>query len=278
MISMPNPVWARAVFPDLAPEEALDRLFDAVGHACRLDVEDPVAAWREHSNRLMRLAAWLTEQAFDRFHYTASGTDLVVGMPADQHWVGTEGVSSQGITFIANLPTDEVFSAPDRRRVNGRVRSTRPLIQDGTNLGIVEFEVRDGRIVEARAEFEQEVLDQALDLDEGARFFGEIALVSEDAPIAELGTVFFDGLYDENAGCHLAFGNAYATCIEGGGEMTEDEREAAGLNSSQQHSDVTVGSAELTITAIRADGTGFPLMREGRWSDELVAELGCYSR
>ncbi len=274
VISIPNPVWARAVYPDLAADAALDRLYDAVAHACRLDADDPVAAWKEHSTRLMRLAAWLSDQSFDAFHYTAAKTDLVVGMPDGQHWIGTEGVSASGITFIANLPTDEVFSAPDWRRVDGTVRSTRPLILGGTNVGITEFTVAGGRIVGATCEREQAVLDQELDLDDRARFFGEIALVSEDAPIAELSTVFFDGLYDENAGCHLAFGNAYANCVDGGATMDESERLAAGLNQSNQHADVTIGSSDLSIVARRKDGSEFPLMERGRWTAQTEQAAG----
>ncbi len=274
VISMPNPVWAKRVYPDLPPDEALDRLFDSVGHACRLDADDPVAAWKEHSRRLMAFARWLTDEGFGEFRYRGPGTDLVVGMPAGQRWIATEGVSANGITFIANLPTDEVFSAPDRQRVEGRVRSTRPLILGGTNVGIAEFTVREGRIVEAECEGDRTVLEQELDLDDSARYFGEIALVSEDAPIAELGTVFYDGLYDENAGCHLAFGNAYANCVAGGGAMEEAERRAAGLNQSMQHTDFTIGSDELEIIARRRGGGTFPLMRRGRWTQESFDAAG----
>ena len=274
VVSIPNSTWARSVYPELREEQALERLFDAVAHACRLDTPDPVVAWRDHSDRLMRIAEWLTREAFDRFHYAAPGTDLTVGMPANQRWIGTEGYSSNGITFIANLPTDEVFSAPDRRRVEGTVRSTRPLVLDGTDVGVAEFVVREGRIVETRCEREQEVLDLELDLDEHARSFGEIALVPEDAPIAELGTTFFDGLYDENAGCHLAFGNAYANCIAGGETMDADQRRDAGLNVSDQHSDFTVGSDRLTLTAVRKDGSEMVLMREGTWTPEMRAAAG----
>ncbi|MFW5745503.1 MAG: aminopeptidase [Spirochaetota bacterium] len=274
VISIPNPVWARTVYPDLPEDEALAKLFDAVAHACRLDTPDPVAAWRDHSDRLMKIADWLTLEAFDRFHYEAPGTDLTVGMPANQHWIATEGYSANGITFIANLPTDEVFSAPDWRRVEGTVRSTRPLVLDGTDVGIAEFVVREGRIVDAKCEREQEVLDAELDLDEYARLFGEIALVPEDAPIAELGTTFFDGLYDENAGCHLAFGNAYANCVAGGDRFEPEARREAGLNVSEQHTDFTVGSDRLTLTAYRKDGSEMVVMREGRWTPEMQAAAG----
>ncbi len=270
VVSMPNPAWAGVVFPDLDRESALDALFDAVSHVCRLDTDDPLSAWRAHSRELSSIAAWLTDQAFDRFHYRAPGTDLTIGMPPRQQWIGTGSRSDGGVEFIANLPTDEVFSAPDWRRVDGRVRSTRPIVVSGNNLGIAEFVVRDGRIVEAHCGGDEAVLLQELDLDDRARYFGEIALVSQDAPIARLGTTFFDMLYDENAGCHLAFGAAYPGCVAGGEAMDAAAKKEAGLNVSGQHLDFTVGSDKLTITATRLDGRTFPLMREGRWSDELV--------
>jgi aminopeptidase len=269
VISVPNAVWAGRVFPHLSGEEGLQRLFDAVAAACRLDRDNPVAAWKEHSDRLMKLAAWLTESRFDRFLYEAPGTELEVGMPDNQVWIGTEGTSAGGISFIANLPTDEVFCAPHRLRVNGRVRSTRPLILNGTNVGAVDFTITEGRITDARCEGHQEVLLQELDLDEHARYLGEIALVSEEAPIARLGTTFFDGLYDENAGCHLAFGAAYSNCIRGGTDMDEQQRLAAGLNQGSQHADFTVGSRDLTITAIRGNGSSLVIMENGQWSNQL---------
>jgi aminopeptidase len=272
VISMPNEVWARAVYPDLEAEEASARLIDAVARVCRLDSEDPVASWVEHSRRLKRIAGWLDEQAFDRFHYLAPGTDLVVGLPDQHRWIATESESENGIRFIANIPTDEIFSAPDYRRVNGTVRSTRPLVLNGTDVGVADFVVEDGKIRGARSERDQAVLEEELNLDEGARYFGELALVSEDAPIAKLNTVFYDGLYDENAGCHLAFGNAYAHCLRGGAEMSSDALAAAGLNRSQQHHDFTVGSADLSIIAYRADGSSVEIMRGGRWTEAVPVE------
>lgn len=274
VVSIPNPVWARAAYPDRSPEEALDALFAAVAHACRLDLDDPVGAWERHSSRLMSIAGWLTEQAFDRLHYEAPGTDLSVGLPQGQYWIGTEGTSAEGVTFIANMPTDEVFCAPDRLRVEGTVCATRPTILEGTDVGVISLRIEAGRIVEASSERNQDVLLQELDLDEGARFFGEVALVTEDAPIAQLKTTFYDGLYDENAGCHFAFGNAYSNCVKGGSTMTADQRLEAGLNRSNVHADFTVGSDRLTITAYRADGSSFPIMERGRWSDRLEAAVG----
>lgn len=270
VISVPNPAWAARVYPDLAPDAALDALFDAVARACRLDEADPVAAWKAHSSRLMSIAAWLTGQQFDRFVYSAPGTELTVGMPEDHVWIGTEGTSADGTTFIANLPTDEVFSAPDWRRVEGTIRSTRPLVLSGVNVGLASFTVQGGKIIGAECEGDQATLEQELDLDDRARYFGELALVSEDAPIAREKTTFFDGLYDENAGCHLAFGNAYASCLSGGGEMSATEKSAAGLNTSMQHHDFTVGSDELSIVGYREDDTSFAVLEKGRWSHELL--------
>jgi len=274
VISMPNPSWAARVYPDLDPEAALGKLRDAVAHACRLDTDDPVAAWQAHSNRLTKIATWLTSQAFDRFEYLAPGTELTVGMPANQHWIGTEGVSKEGITFIANLPTDEVFCAPDWRRVEGTIHSSRPMVLGGTNVGHADFVVQGGRIVTATCETHQEILEQELDLDDRSRYFGEIALVTEDAPIAQLKTTFYDGLYDENAGCHFAFGQAYSNCVERGAAMSEEERKEAGLNVSQQHVDFTVGSDQLTITGIRNDGSRASIMEHGQWSSELLDGAG----
>jgi aminopeptidase len=274
VVSVPNPAWAARVYPNLNPAQALQKLFDAVARACRLDQPDPVAAWQEHSGQLMGIAAWLTEQQFEKFVYTGPGTDLSVGMPENHVWIGTEGRSATGVTFIANLPTDEVFSAPDWRRVEGTVQSTRPLVLSGVNVGNATFTVEGGRIIAAECEGDQAMLEQELELDDRARYFGELALVSEDAPIAREQTTFFDGLYDENAGCHLAFGNAYATCLAGGGEMSATEKSAAGLNTSMQHHDFTVGSDELSIRGYRKDGSSMSIMEQGRWSQELLGAVG----
>ncbi|MFP4376328.1 MAG: aminopeptidase [Spirochaetales bacterium] len=273
LVSMPDTAWAKRVFPDRSEGDALDALYDVVAQVCRLDAPDPVAAWKAHSRRLTSIATWLTDQAFDEFIYHAPGTDLTVGMPQQQRWIGTEGTSANGVRFIANMPTDEVFSAPDWRRVEGRVSSTRPLVLNGTPVGKVTFEVEGGRIVEATSEENQAVLEQELDLDDRARYFGEIAFVSEEAPIAKLNTTFFDGLYDENAGCHLAFGNAYATCLQGGEEMSREDRRAAGLNTSSQHQDVTVGSDQLNIIGRSKNGEEVSVLERGRWSDAVLSAV-----
>jgi len=271
VISVPNPAWAARVYPDLSPEQGLDALFDAVGRACRLDHEDPVAAWRDHSERLTRIAEQLTTERFDHFVYSAPGTELTVGMPENHVWIGTESQSAAGVRFIANLPTDEVFSAPDWRRVEGTIQTTRPMVLGGVNVGLGQFTITGGKITDATCERDQAMLEQELDLDDRARYFGELALVSEDAPIAREQKTFYDGLYDENAGCHLAFGNAYALCVSGGARMGTEQKSAAGLNTSMQHYDFTVGSDKLQITGYRGDGSTVPIISDGRWSEELLA-------
>lgn len=274
VVSAPTPVWAQRVYPDLPSEEAQARLIDAVAVACRLNESDPVAAWNAHRARLMTTAAWLTGQAFDHLEYRAPGTELTVGLPRRHRWVGTDGHTPSGTPFVANLPTDEVFTAPDRTRAEGRFRTTRPMVYRGTVVRQVDFEVRDGRIVAAVASDHQSLVDSALDLDEHARRLGELALVVESAPVAQLQTTFFDGLYDENAGCHIAFGMAYSTCHQDGDSLDSDALVAAGLNQSMQHHDVTIGSDRLSVTAVADSGRRVPLIVDGEWSnavEEVVA-------
>lgn len=274
VICIPTLPWARKVFPDLSDEAALEGLFESTARAALLDRPDPVAAWRDYAGRLARLARHLDKAQFDHFVYRGPGIDLTVGMSRKHRWMGATSTSDTGIAFIANIPTYEVFSAPDRLRVDGRFRSSRPLVYQGNDLGIVEFEVSGGRIVSARAEKADDTLQSELDLDENARYFGEISLVDEDSPIAREGLVFHDGLYDENAGCHLAFGAAYAHCLEGAAAMTDRERIAAGLNVSKQHLDVTIGSAELDVDAVAIDGTVTPIIRGGRFSEVMREAMG----
>ncbi len=267
VVAVPTPAWAARVFPELPSEEALERLRTATAVACRLDQPDPVAAWNDHCAALEGLSAWLDKQQFDHLEYTGPGIDLRIGLPANHRWIGPATRSENGITFVANMPTDEVFTAPDRATVEGKLRSSRPIVYQGSFVGVVEMTVESGRIIKATAEKNQSVLEDALDRDKNARYFGEVALVSEDAPVARQGLTFFDGLYDENAGCHLAFGAAYPTCLQGGDSMSSEERLVAGLNDSLQHLDFTIGSGELDVTAYDRDGKAVPILVSGRWSE-----------
>lgn len=258
--------WANKVFPDLAPEAALDALWEQIFKTTRIYTEDPVAAWKEHTDTLQGKAEELNKEQFVALHYTAPGTDLMVGLPKNHVWEGVGSLNARGEKFNANMPTEEVFSAPDANRVDGYVSSTKPLSYAGSIISGMKFTFKDGKVVDFSAEEGQEVLATLLDTDEGARRLGEVALVPDPSPISQSGITFFNTLFDENASNHLAFGSAYAFNLQGGTEMTEEELAAAGLNRSHIHVDFMIGSAEMDIDGIRADGTKVPVFRNGDWA------------
>ncbi|MDR2834000.1 MAG: aminopeptidase [Streptococcaceae bacterium] len=258
--------WAKKVFPELSDEEAVDALWDQIFKTTRIYEEDPVAAWRAHAKLLQDKADEINKEKFDAFHYTAPGTDIVFGMPKNYRFEGAGSVNSRGEEFIANMPTEEVFAAPDANRVDGYIVSTRPLSYAGTIIDGMKFTFKDGKVVDFSAEKGEDVLRSLLDTDEGARRLGEIALVPDPSPISQSGITFFNTLFDENASNHLALGSAYAFSIEGGTEMSEEELIAAGLNRSNVHVDFMVGSPEMNIDGIREDGTRVPIFRNGDWA------------
>lgn len=258
--------WANKVFPDLAPEAALDALWEQIFKTTRIYTEDPVAAWKEHTDTLQGKAEELNKEQFVALHYTAPGTDLMVGLPKNHVWEGVGSLNARGEKFNANMPTEEVFSAPDANRVDGYVSSTKPLSYAGSIISGMKFTFKDGKVVDFSAEEGQEVLATLLDTDEGARRLGEVALVPDPSPISQSGITFFNTLFDENASNHLAFGSAYAFNLKDGTEMTEEELVAAGLNRSHTHVDFMIGSAEMDIDGIRADGTKVPVFRNGDWA------------
>lgn len=258
--------WANKVFPDLSDDEAKDALWDQIFKTTRIYTEDPVAAWKAHNELLQSKAASLNEEQFVALHYTAPGTDLIVGLPKDHHWDGGDSSNTRGEIFNANMPTEEVFSAPDANRVDGYVSSTKPLSYAGSIISGMKFTFKDGKVVDFSAEEGQEVLANLLDTDEGAKRLGEVALVPDPSPISQSGITFFNTLFDENASNHLAFGSAYAFNLQGGTEMTEEELIAAGINRSNTHVDFMIGSSEMNIDGIREDGTKVPVFRNGNWA------------
>lgn len=259
--------WAAKVFPDLkTSEEQVDALWDAIFKTTRIYTEDPIAAWHEHDVTLRNKAEELNKEQFDALHYTAPGTDLVIGLPKNHLWEGAGSFNVRGEEFMANMPTEEVFTAPDANRVDGYISSTKPLSYAGTTILDMTFNFKDGRVVEASAKQGDDVLQKLLAIDEGARHLGEVALVPDPSPISQSGIVFYNTLFDENASNHLALGSAYAFSLQGGTEMSEEELIAAGLNRSQTHVDFMVGSAEMNIDGIKADGTRVPVFRNGDWA------------
>lgn len=259
--------WARMVFPELeTTEEQVDALWDAIFKAVHLYEEDPIAYWAEKVDVLQAKADELNEQKFTAMHFKAPGTDLVVGLPKGHIWDGAGAVNSRGEIFVANMPTEEVFSAPDANRVDGVVVSSRPLSYAGEIIDGMEFHFKDGKVVKATAEKGEDVLLKLIEQDEGAARLGEIALVPDESPISQSGLTFFNTLFDENASNHLALGSAYAFSLEGGTEMTREELNAAGLNESNTHVDFMIGSDQMDIDGIKEDGTTIPVFRNGTWA------------
>ncbi|WP_429950343.1 aminopeptidase [Enterococcus sp. AZ101] len=259
--------WAEKVFPDLEnSEQQVDALWNEIFKTTRIYESDPVAAWKAHDNKLATKAEELNKEQFKALHYTAPGTDLVIGLPKNHLWEGAGSDNVRGEKFMANMPTEEVFTAPDRRHVDGVVSSTKPLSYAGTTISGMKFTFKDGKVIDFSAEQGEEVLEKLLETDEGARHLGEVALVPDPSPISQSGIIFYNTLFDENASNHLAFGSAYAFNLQGGTEMSEEELTEAGLNRSQTHVDFMVGSDQMDIDGIREDGTRVPIFRNGDWA------------
>lgn len=262
-----SPEWAAKVFPDLeTEEEQVDALWDAIFKAVHLYDEDPVATWAEKDKTLEAKADELNKENFTALHYTGPGTDLTVGLPKGHRWEGAGSDNVRGERFMANMPTEEVFTAPDANRIDGVVVSTKPLSYAGSIIEGMEFHFDNGHVTKVTAEKGEEVIQKLIQLDEGASSLGEVALVPHESPISQSGLIFFNTLFDENASNHLALGSAYAFSLEGGTEMTEDELRDAGLNRSTTHVDFMIGSDQMDIDGIKEDGSRVPIFRNGTWA------------
>lgn len=259
--------WAAKVFPHLATrEEQVDALWDQIFKTCRVYEDDPVEAWDLHKKTLNEKAHILNETQFDVLHYSAPGTDLTLGLPKNHIWACAESYNPKGEEFIANMPTEEVFTAPDTRRIDGVVRSTKPLSYAGTLIEGIEVHFKDGKIVEISAEKGDETIKKLVFENEGGTGLGEVALVPDPSPISQSGITFFNTLFDENASNHLAIGSAYPTTIQGGTTMSQEELQAHGMNTSTVHVDFMIGSNKMNIDGIKQDGTIVPIFRNGDWA------------
>jgi aminopeptidase len=259
--------WAARVFPQLPREQQVPRLWDAIGTLCRLDRPDPVAAWEEHLKALALRRDYLNAKRYSALKYVGPGTELTIGLPEGHLWVSGRSESRSGIAFAPNLPTEEVFTMPRADRVDGVVRSTKPLSYGGTVIENFELRFAGGRVVGVAAERGQAVLQQLLDTDPGAARLGELALVPHSSPVAQSGLLFYNTLFDENAASHVALGSAYKFTLSAGETMDDDAFERAGGNRSAVHVDFMIGSAELNIDGVLATGGAEPLMRRGEWAD-----------
>jgi aminopeptidase len=266
IVAVPSEEWADAVFPSIDREKRVDALWDAIFAATRIDTEDPVKAWKDHADTLDAKATRLNERKYKALHYTAPGTDLTIELARGHHWVSAGSENKLGAVFIANMPTEEVFTAPFKTGVNGYVSSTKPLSYAGNLIDQFKLTFKDGKIVEFTAEQGYETLKRLIETDEGSHFLGEVALVPHRSPISNTNLIFYETLFDENASNHLAIGQGYAFNIEGGKEMSKDELMVRGLNESLTHVDFMIGSADMDIDGIMEDGTVEPVFRKGDWA------------
>ena len=266
IIAYPGVSWAKRVFQDTPESDAVSKLADAIFAASRVDSDDPIAAWAAHNAQLHRRTEWLDGQRFQALHYTGPGTDLTIGLADGHQWQGGASTAKNGVTCNPNIPTEEVFTTPHARRVEGHVRSTKPLSYQGTLIDGIAVHFAEGRIVEAKAAHGEEVLNKVLESDDGARRLGEVALVPHSSPISKSGLLFFNTLFDENAACHIALGQCYSKCFLGGDKLSPDQIEAQGGNKSLIHIDWMIGSGEIDIDGIGQDGSRVPVFRKGEWA------------
>ena len=260
-----TPAWAQLMFPDLPPEEALERQWEAIFHASRITGADPVQDWKDHGQNIAKRVNILNAKRFHSLHFRGPGTDLVVGLADDHLWAGGGGVCGNGIFCNANIPTEECFTTPHKDRVNGTVTASKPLSHQGTLIENISVRFENGKIVEAHATAGEEALNKLIKVDEGASHLGEVALVPHGSPIAQSGLLFWNTLFDENAASHIALGQAYATCIQDGEKLDEATLNAKGANTSLIHVDWMIGSGEMNVDGVHANGTEEPLMSLGEW-------------
>lgn len=266
LVAYPNAAWAKQMFPGLPEEQAVEKQWEYLHKTLRLDREDFLGAWNEHRENLAKRSKYLNDAKIVKFHYKNSlGTDFEIGMPKGYIFTGAVERSRGGVEFTANMPTEEVFSSPDRLTANGTLVAAMPLVRNGVIIENFAITFEKGRISDYRAEKGYETLKQIIETDEGSHYLGEIALIGYDSPIRKLGALFYETLFDENASCHFAIGRAFPTCIEGGDGMTREQLETAGLNYSLQHVDFMVGTADLEITATCEDGRVIPVFKCGNW-------------
>ncbi len=261
IVAVPTEGWARTIFG----EPDVERLWDAIAHAVRLDEPDPVAAWRQHAENLKARARALEARAFDAVRFRGPGTDLTVGLHRDTRWLSAGNATHWGLFHIVNMPTEEVFTTPDFRRTEGVVRSTRPLVAQGKIVEGLEVRFQGGRAVHVDATKGADVVREQMEQDEGAKTLGEVALVDGSSRVGETGLTFFNTLFDENATCHIAYGQGFAANVPGAEERTPDEQSELGVSQSSVHTDFMIGGPEIEVDGLEAGGAAVPILRDDEW-------------
>ena len=267
VVSIPTKSWAKKVFPQLGEEEAIAALWEAIFTTVRVDMDNPISAWKKHTESLKKSADFLNSQKFKFLRYKNSlGTDLEIELPPDHIWLGGSEYTPEGVEFVANMPTEEIFTLPKKTGVNGKVVSSMPLNYNGNLIEQFSLSFKDGKIIEFTAVKGYEVLKKLIETDEGSYYLGEVALVPYDSPISNAKILYFNTLFDENASCHLAIGKAYPICIKNGENMNQQELEQLGVNHSLTHVDFMIGTADLEIMGITATGVEIPVFRQGNFA------------
>ena len=269
VIAAAGPVWATRVFPDLEPEEAEKKLWEAIFSITRVDQPDPIAAWEEHVKELRSRSEYLNAKQYAALHYAAPGTDLTVGLPPGHFWNSAGSTAQNGIFYIANMPTEEIFTLPHREQINGYVSASMPLSYMGSLMEGFSLTFENGHVVKATAKRNEAVLQKLVNADEGSSSLGEVALVPHSSPIAQSGLLFYDPLIDENAASHLALGRAYKFTLKGAENLSDEEFKERGGNVSMVHVDFMIGSGKMDIDGLRADGATEPVMRQGEWAFDV---------
>ena len=267
IISVPTSAWAKKVFPNLSEEEAVENLWKAIISSVKADTENPVETWHKHLANLKEKMDYLNKKQFKKFVIKNSiGTNLTVQLPNRHLWASGKDITKSGIEFVANIPTEEVFSMPYKYGVDGIVKASKPLNYGGTLIENFSLTFKDGKIIDFSAESGEEALKNLINTDEGAKYLGEIALVPYDSPISNSNILFYNTLFDENASCHLAIGQAYPSCIEEGDTFNKQQMEEAGMNDSLVHVDFMFGTKDLDITGIDSYGREEKIFKNGNWA------------
>ena len=261
--------WADTVLPDVPEDERVIQLWDIIFKTCRIDTDDPVAEWQSHKGALIARCDTLNKRQFSALKFTAPGTDLTVGLPQNHIWVGGGVNSNAGVFYMPNIPTEEVFTVPHRDRVNGTVRASKPLAYSGSMIEDFSVTFKDGCVVDISAKSGGDLLRELVKTDDGAQRLGEVALVPNSSPISQTGLLFNNTLFDENAANHVALGRAYPMTVAGGTEMSPETLNAVGGNTSEIHVDFMIGSGEMDVDGITAQGDAVPVMRDGEWAFDV---------
>ncbi len=269
VVAAPVDGWTDKVFPDLPPNNRKAKLWEIIFEICRIKYDDPVLAWQDHINQLAVRSNYLNQRQYVALKLVAPGTDLKIGLPKRHIWLSGSMTNQNGIDFTANIPTEEVFTLPHKDKTEGVVTATKPLYYKGSQIEDFTLTFSKGKVIKATAVKGQEFLDQFIKFDEGMSRLGEIALVPHSSPISQSGLLFYNGLIDENASCHIALGRGYSFCLENGEKMSDEEFMTAGGNVSLIHMDFMIGSGEMNIDGFTEDGTAEPIMRKGEWAFEV---------